>query len=112
MNKLKLIMSVFLITQSFMVLSQDPYMTSLESHQLDNVNIKSKTVTFAGKTYKFELDVESSSYLFKADAATALRLSELEPGEVYYFEKMAMGSEMKSNNFKKVIFISKSKPSE
>lgn len=105
-------MSAFAMMLSFAALSKQPYITNLEQHRLDNVDIKSKMVTFAGKSYKFDLDVESSSYVFEADAKTALRLSELKTGETYYFEKIALGNDMKSNNFKKVIFISKSKPSE
>jgi len=87
-------------------------MTNLVYQELDKVDVKSKTVVIAGKPYQYRLDVEGSSYRFEDDAKTSRSLNQLKTGEKYYFQLMAKGDDIKRQNYKYVIFISESKPSE
>lgn len=86
--------------------------TDLVHHELDKVDANAKIVVIAGKSYQYQLDVKNSSYRFEDDVKTSVPLSELKVGEKYYFQLMAKGNDMKSQNYRHVIFISKSRPSE
>lgn len=113
MNKFKLGFNVLLMALSSMAVADDMYMTDIVKHELEAVNSQTKSVVFADKSYRYELDVEKSSYRFPADAKTALSFSNLKVGEQYYFELLAKGDDdVKTQNYKYVTFISQSKPSE
>ena len=86
--------------------------TDLVQLELDKVDTNAKIVVIAGKPYQYQLDAKNSSYRFEEDAKTSVPLSELKVGEKYYFQLMAKGNDMKSQNYRHVIFISKSRPSE
>ena len=109
-HSIKLLLLLLVVATA--TLSHNGFMSQLINSELDNVDARTSTIIVAGKTYKYKLDVENSSYLFPADAKTSLSLSQLRAGEKYYFEIVSRGKDMQDNKFNEVIFISNQKPSE
>lgn len=90
----------------------EPSSTELIQAELDQVDVRNGTVVVAGNSYRYQMDAKNSSYRSEQDIAAGLKLRDLKPGNVYYFELIIRGENKRSERYSDIIFISESAPSE
>ena len=110
-KKLNIVIAVAMLTLMSMAMAE-PSSTELIQAELDQVDVRNGSLVVAGNTYRFKMDAENSSYRSEQDIASGLKLRDLKPGNVYYFELIIRGENKRSARFSDIIFISESAPSE
>ncbi len=88
-------------------------MSELRLIEVDEVDVRSKTIVIGGLRYKFELNQEQSSY-GEDDSNKSIPLRKVRAGEKYYIS-FYVKDDIKAVNptgFDKVVFIADGAPSE
>lgn len=114
MKHMKNFLILMICLLPFFVLAESDKLTYLVETELSDVNIKSATVYFDGKAFKYQPEKENS--LYRSDSnAESVPLDELEVGTKYFFESVYREESTMNGYAEKpvvVVFISHVRPPE
>lgn len=74
---------------------------------VENVSMRNRTVSFNGKTYKYNIDVEKSEFSSEEEKAFLVKLRSIKKNEKYYFTLYYSGRNDKDAI---IVFVSKQQP--
>ena len=89
-------------------------MSQLTLVEIDEVDVRSKTLVIGGLKYQFELNQDVSEYNDEEDTSKLVSLRSLRAGNKYYvtFHVNDGTKAINSTGYDKVIFIANDRPSE